>query len=190
MPRSEFDIIHKLALKRLEGLDPKLTYHCIDHTLDVLKHSTRIANDEGINSRELFLLKVAAVYHDIGFLYKYDGHEEKGCEIFLEDCGRFNLKESEIELILGLIRATKVPQQPKNLLQRIICDADLDYLGRIDFMEIANRLQTEFMNYSIVPNEARWRELQLKFLEGHHYHTNSSRLLREPVKKANIKKIK
>ncbi len=190
MPESEFDKILNLALKKLEGLDPKLTYHCIDHTIDVIKHSSRIAHDEGVNNREIFLLKIAAAYHDTGFLFKYDGHEEKSCEIFLEDCGRLNLKAADKDLILGLIRATKVPQLPKTLLQRIICDADLDYLGRIDFTEIANRLKTEFLNYSIVPDETRWHELQLKFLEGHHYHTNSSRLIREPVKKANLKGIR
>lgn len=189
MPENDFEIIYKHVLLKLKDLDPELTYHCIEHTVDVIEHTTRVAQDESINEKEMYLLKIAALYHDTGFLYTYKDHEIKSCEIFLEDNKKFNFKEGDKAIILDLIMATKVPQQPKNLLQKIICDADLDYLGRHDFDEIAARLKREFLNYGIVANEDEWRKMQLKFLENHEYHTNSSQLMREPIKKKNIKKI-
>lgn len=187
MPDNDFEVIYKHVLLRLKDLDPALSYHCIEHTLDVVKHSARVALDENINEKEMYLLKIAALYHDTGFLYTYKDHESKSCEIFLEDSKDYNFKEGEKKIILDLIMATRVPQQPKTLLQKIICDADLDYLGRHDFEEIAGRLKTEFFNYGIVTNEAEWHRLQLKFLENHNYHTNSSQLIREPLKQANYK---
>ncbi len=190
MPESDFDIIYKHVLLKLKALDPALSYHCIEHTLDVVKHSTRVALDESINPKEMYLLKIAALYHDTGFLYTYKNHEDKSCEIFLEDCKDFQFKEGDKKIITDLIMATKVPQQPKNLLQKIICDADLDYLGRHDFSEISERLKQEFLTYGIINDDAEWRSLQIKFLENHAYHTNSSQLLREPLKKVNIGKIK
>ncbi|MEO7524441.1 MAG: HD domain-containing protein [Ferruginibacter sp.] len=189
MVESDFETIYKHVLVKLRDLDPELTYHCIEHTLDVVMHSARVAQDESINEKELYLLKVAALYHDTGFLYTYNNHESKSCEIFLEDSKEFNFKEGDKNIITDLIMATKVPQQPKNLLQKIICDADLDYLGRHDFDEIAERLKVEFLNYGIVADEAEWRHIQSKFLENHAYHTNSSQLIREPIKKKNIKKM-
>ena len=145
--------------------------------------------DEGVNAKELHLLRIAALYHDTGFLHTYVGHEEQGCELFLKDAERFGFHEADIRTITGLIMATKVPQQPKILLHKIICDADLDYLGRKDFAEIAGRLQKEVLNYDIVKDEEEWHQRQITFLKQHHYHTNSSRLLREPLKKLNLESI-
>lgn len=190
MPQSEFEKIYTLVLSRLKELAPALSYHCIEHTLDVLQQATRVAVDEGVNEKELYLLKIAALYHDTGFLYKYKDHESKSCEIFLDDSKQFSFKEGDKNIIVDLIMATRVPQQPRTLLQKIICDADLDYLGRHDFDEIAGRLKTEFFNYGIVADEAGWHDLQKKFLENHSYHTSSQQLIREPVKKANLAKIK
>lgn len=186
MPQTDFEIIYKHVLLKMQGLAPTLFYHSIEHTTDVVKQSTRIALDEGVNEKEKYLLRVAALYHDTGFLQAYADHEKKSCEIFLADSSQFNFSEPDKKTITDLIMATRVPQQPKNLLQKIICDADLDYLGRTDFSELAARLKKEFLHSGIVADETEWLRMQLKFLQNHHYHTNSSRLIREPVKKANL----
>lgn len=186
----DFEVINKLVQLKLKGLDTKLTYHSLEHTLDMLAQAVRIAHDEGIGEKEIYLLKIAALYHDSGFLRTYAGHENKSCEIFLDDIHQFDFSEADIELILGLIMATKVPQMPKTHLQQIICDADLDYLGRSDFSKISNDLKNEFLHYGIVADEQAWHNLQLKFLESHHYHTKSSQQLREPEKRIHIAKLK
>jgi hypothetical protein len=85
--------------------------------------------------------------------------------------------------------ATRVPQQPSNLLEQIICDADLDYLGRPDFPEIAGLLKKELLEYGLVKNDHEWKSLQQTFLTKHHYHTQSSILLRQPVKEVNYNSI-
>ncbi len=190
MHERDFEIIQKHVFHKLEALDPLLTYHCIAHTVDVVEQATRIAMDEGANHKELHLLKIAALYHDSGFLEIYMGHEEKGCELFLKDADQFKFSDGDKKTIVDLIMATKMPQEPKNLLQKIICDADLDYLGRRDFFQISESLKTEFLNCKIIAQENEWHDLQLSFLENHRYHTNSSRLLRQPVKKAHIATLK
>lgn len=189
MGQGKFDIIVDHVILKLKDLSPALSYHSIDHTIDVIRQCERIAKDEGINEKELYLLKVAALYHDTGFLETYADHEKKSCSIFEEDNKRFHFNYSEKELILHLIMATKVPQRPGTLLQKIICDADLDYLGRNDFPEISLRLKNEFMHYGLVSDEAAWKKLQLTFLRDHHFHTRSSQLQREPVKMSNLSKL-
>lgn len=189
MGQPKFDILFDHVIVKMKDLSPALSYHCIDHTIDVIRQAERIAKDEGINEKELYLLKVAALYHDTGFLETYADHEIKSCSIFEEDCTRYNFNDAEKELILNLIMATKMPQKPRTLLQKIICDADLDYLGRNDFPEISLRLKNEFLHYGLIADDRAWQKLQLTFLQNHHFHTRSSQLLRQPVKMNNLSKL-
>lgn len=187
MFEEEFKKIKQGVMRRLEALHSNLTYHTTDHTLDVLEQCVRIAEAEGVtNTKELFLLRVAALYHDTGFLNRYANHEEESCRIFLADAARLNFSEEDKKEVLHLIMATRIPQQPATLTERIICDADLDYLGRQDFRRIGDGLRREFISFGIVADDEEWRDLQLRFLKAHSYHTASSRRLREPVKQKNL----
>ena len=186
----EFEKVKLIVVNRLSGLSPDLIYHCLDHTLDVLEQSIRIANEEQIsNCRDLYLLKIAALYHDTGFLETYAAHEIKSCEIFLADADQFKLTEDEIDVITNLIMATRIPQLPETQLEKIICDADLDYLGRDDFFMISDNLRKEFLRYNIVADDEEWEQMQLKFLQNHQYHTQSSQKLREPFKQLNYARL-
>lgn len=162
-------------LTRLEKeLDPRLGYHNLSHTLDVFEQAQRIAKEEGVtDDHDLLLLKIATLYHDSGFLFTYKGHEEKSCEILLQDLSG-KLPEEELAKICGMIRATRIPQSPHTLLEEIICDADLDYLGRDDFEPISKHLHKEFIEFNIIPRDAVWDHVQIGFFESHHYFTKSS----------------
>jgi uncharacterized protein len=186
-----FSEIQKHVVDKLEkGLSPTLTYHNVAHTLDVLKYVIIIAEKEGIKDEALFLLKVSALYHDVGFLDIYTGHEEKSCLIASEELAKFGFTKAQIELICGMIRATKVPQKPQTKLEEIICDSDLDYLGRDDFFKIGEGLYKEFLIQKIVSNEREWNKLQVGFLESHHYFTGTSKQCRQQAKQINLEKVK
>jgi hypothetical protein len=190
MCENDFEKIKTNLLAKLNKLSSYLTYHCVDHTLDVIKQSERIANEEGItDERDLFLLQVAALYHDTGFLETYAEHEIKGCGIFMADAINLDFTDNEKEIIRGLIMSTKIPQQPNTLMEKIICDADLDYLGRQDFFKIGDTLRKEFLHYKIVQNNDDWERLQVKFLQFHKYHTDTSQKNREPVKQQHLSKL-
>jgi uncharacterized protein len=172
------------------GLSKALTYHNIHHTKDVALQCVAIANEEGITNKQVLLeLQIAALYHDTGFIFTYNGHEEKGCEIAREQLPGFGLNENEIENICALIMATKVPQAPKSDLQKVICDADLDYLGRADFFETGSKLRQELVAYGFITNEHDWEERQLNFLQSHQYFTNTSRNKRSLVKTKYIEQL-
>lgn len=190
MREQAFEKIKRMVLTKLRDLSPDLTYHSMDHTLDVLRQSERIAIEEGITDEEqLFLLRVAALYHDTGFLNTYSEHEARGCNIFLEDVEGMEFTDQEKSVILNLIMSTRIPQKPKTQLEMIICDADLDYLGRNDFFSIGDSLRKEFLSYHVISSNEEWGKLQLNFLQKHHYHTESSRKLREPVKQRNYARL-
>ena len=81
-------------------------------------------------------------------------------------------------------------QDPQNKLQQIICDADLDYLGRDDFHQISDTLRRELRDHGKINSDRLWDELQIKFLEAHQYFTKSAIKLRQEKKLKHIEEIK
>ena len=102
----------------------------------------------------------------------------------------FGVSAEDLEVISGMIMATKIPQHPTNFLEEIICDADLDYLGRDDFEAQANQLRNEWLNYHIIEHPDDFDAIQLKFLESHRYFTTDSIRRRAPKKTAYLKRLK
>jgi len=186
-----FISIKEPILSRLKKeLDPRLGYHNLAHTLDVLTQAQVIARNENLDDEhDLLLLKTAAVFHDSGFLLVYKNHEEKSCELATEYLnGIFN--NEDLKKIHGMIMATKIPQTPHNLLERIICDADLDYLGRDDFEPISRHLYNEFMTFKIIPEDCVWDHIQIKFFESHHYFTKTAIEKRNKIKLKHLAHLK
>lgn len=173
------------------GLSPALIYHNTGHTLDVERQCLIIAKEEGITDEEALLeLQIAALYHDTGLLFMNKGHEEKSCEIAKEQLPRFGLSNNCINNICEIILATKVPQFPKNHLQQIICDADLDYLGRKDYLVKNQDLCKEFLHYHLISNKDDWDSSRIIFLQSHAYFTKSSNQRRNIQKSVNLQQLK
>ena len=184
----------KLRRKALDILNSKLPkklyYHNIEHTLDVIKVINQYIKRENIDNESACLLRMAALLHDLGFTDTNVYHEEKSAEMAEELMLEYGFSKNQIKVVQGLIRATRIPQSPKNQLERIICDSDLDYLGRNDFYEISNRLYKELKAASMVFNKTHWNKAQIKFLEAHKYHTAFAQKNRQPKKEMRIIEIK
>jgi len=175
----------KFILEKLDAeLSQDLFYHGVHHTLDVLNICTELSIKEKVGAYDTILLKTAALYHDSGFTETTKGHEAIGCAIARKNLPRFNYSEAEIERICGMIMATKIPQSPKNKLEEIICDADLDYLGRTDFYSIGNTLFEELKVLGVLSTVEAWNAIQVKFLTAHRYftETNKKRRARQKLK--------
>ena len=180
----------KAILKQLEdGLSPNLHYHGLHHTRDVMEAALRIASSEGLPEDQIRLLRIAVLYHDSGFVVNSKDHESHGCEIAKRNLPAYGYSPKEIETICGMIMATRIPQSPHNLLEKIICDADLDYLGRDDFNRISRSLYEEIKLSGQNLGERDWSLLQKKFLENHHYFTEFGKKNREPLKQQHLRKI-
>lgn len=184
--------LYPVVLKKLKTeLSPKMYYHSVDHTLDVYCAVNRIAKSENINETELTILKTAALFHDIGLITKYKNHEDISAEMAIKILPDFNYTTSEIDLISSIILKTKLPQSADNMLEKILCDADLDYLGRSDFFMISHKLRYEWEELGYLHSTLKeWYQLQIKFLTEHKYYTKSAIDLRQNGKLKNIEDIK
>ncbi|WP_143884398.1 HD domain-containing protein [Chryseobacterium binzhouense] len=187
----EYEKIKKVILQKLkENLPEHLSYHSVLHVKDVIDAVQKIAVSEGISGEEMVLLKTAALFHDTGFLYGAKDHEEKSCDIAKEYLPDYGYSDSQIQKINGMIMATKIPQSPNNHLEQIMADADLDYLGREDFFTIGDKLFEELTMFGIVNSERDWNLLQEKFLESHHFFTETAIKTRNQKKQENLDIIK
>jgi len=181
----------KSVLKILEkGLSKKLHYHCIEHTKDVVRAVERYALMEDVTDEGLFLLKSAATYHDAGFVESYEDNEYIGARMAEEMLPKFGYSQAHIDQIKALIFVTQIPHTPKNKLEEIMCDADLDYLGRADFHEIADKLRRELREHGKLSSDRAWDETQVAFLSGHTYFTKTAIASRQAKKEQNLLEVK
>jgi uncharacterized membrane-anchored protein YitT (DUF2179 family)/predicted metal-dependent HD superfamily phosphohydrolase len=161
--------------KMTRELPAYLTYHSVQHTKEVLHYAEELAALEKIDDHnQLILLKTAAVYHDAGFLEAYTGHEEVSCSVAETFLPQFEYSKEQIEQICEIIMATKLPQEPKNKLAEILCDADLYYLGTDNYTPKAETLYQEFYEEGLVKSREEWVHHQIRFLHSHHYFTKSA----------------
>ena len=186
----QFTDIQEIILDKLEmDLPGYLFYHNVKHTVDVVTEVELIGWAEGCSDEEILLLKTAALFHDAGHIVAYDNHEFYGTQIAKEILPGFNYTPDQIERICSIILSTKLPPKPTNLLENIICDSDLDYLGRSDFIPVSNTLYEELKAQNKMGSLNDWNKIQVKFISGHQYFTKTARSLREVNKKLQIERI-
>ena len=188
----KLDSLKTLVLSKLKKeLNPNLYYHNYQHTLDVCESVDRLAEVENVNGEEQILLQTAALMHDTGFIWRYENNEEMACEYSREILPAFEYSSWHIEHISTMIMSTQIPQKPKDKLGMILCDADLDYIGRGDFFITALRLHREWSensNHKITFRD--WYLKQQNFILQHEYFTDGAKQLRNSTKQHNLSQVK
>ncbi|MCF6174232.1 MAG: HD domain-containing protein [Victivallaceae bacterium] len=189
----DFYRVKKHLIKRLETeLSPQHYYHGSYHTIDVINAVEEIAANENIKGDDLVILKTAALFHDAGFLHQHACNETIACEISRATLGNFGYDNRQIEIICRIIMATALPHNPKNILEDIICDADLDYIGTDEatYVKHSERLRCELAEFGLSMDAREWLEMQIMFLESHKFFTKTNQQRREPVKQTILKHLK
>jgi predicted metal-dependent HD superfamily phosphohydrolase len=187
----DYNGVKNFIIKKLrKELSANLYYHTADHSLDVLCAVELYGKMEKVSSVDLILLKTAALFHDSGFLIKYFNNEVASVQLACEILPGYGYSLKQIEKISRIILSTEFPHKPKNKLDRILCDADLDYLGRDDFFMISIRLFREWNEHGIITSLKEWYIQEVYFLEQHAYFTVSAFELRNAAKKLHLQQIR
>lgn len=186
-----YDLAHDFMIERLEeGLPDYITYHNLQHTKDVIKAVEILSERENVTGDDLILVKTAALFHDAGFLQHYKRHEELSCKIARKYLPQFQYTEQQIDAVCSMISSTKLPQSPSDRLSRILCDADLYYLGGDDYEYFSSNLYKELKHNGMIKGLIEWELRQIEFLKNHRFFTDSAVKEREPVKQKHLEKLK
>ncbi len=184
------DIQEKILDLLEKNLPSNLYYHNVKHTVDVVTEVELIGWAEGLSEEEILLLKIAALFHDAGHIVDYKHHEHQGALLAKQILPKYNISPARIDIVCRLIMATKLPPNPSDKMEEVICDSDLDYLGRTDFIPVSNTLYRELKERQMVGSWHEWNEMQLKFIKNHQYFTKTAQNLREVNKQQQTERIR
>jgi predicted metal-dependent HD superfamily phosphohydrolase len=165
-------------------------YHNFYHVQKVVEAAIQISEHENVNDEEKEIIILASLFHDIGYIDLCEGHEEVSCSYADEFLLKENYPKSRIEKVNSCILATKIPQQPKNKIEMIVCDADLHHLGSEDFFEVGNNLRSE-IEYTIKKQftDSSWLETTIRFNKSHSYFTDYAKRVYGIRKEKNIEEL-
>jgi uncharacterized protein len=159
-------------------------YHNYNHAVEVQRHAAEIGAAMHCTDNELYLLDMAALWHDTGFIINHIGHEELSCQLAQQYLPQFGISENDIAIVCSIIMATKMPTSPSNLLQQIIADADVAYLGSPLAATRSEDLFKELQAIDKSLSKPEWDKTQVDFLSTHQFYTSYCRYYKEPVKQA------
>jgi len=164
-------------------------YHNYEHTLYVTEKAVEIGQAENCTEEEIKLLKAAALWHDAGYINSYEGHEAAGCVLARQYLPEYGYLPGDIDTICGMIMATGIPQTPKNKLEEIIADADLEYLGTTGAGSKADLFFKELHVLDPLLTKEEWDRKQVSFLQTHRYFTGYCRETREHLKQTYLQSL-
>ncbi|WP_420317447.1 HD domain-containing protein [Ekhidna sp.] len=182
------DYVIKVLSKQLPD---HMTYHSINHTIDVVDSAEEIAGTQNLKQEEIEIILIAAWFHDIGYAEGCENHEinsAKSAENFLQS---LNYPTEKIELVVGCIMATQMPQNPSNIMEKVLCDADLMHLADENYFHKADLLHQEIQKTKLCEiSENEWFQMNEEFLEKHCFFTEYARKNYELAVKENLKKVR
>ena len=184
MPEALIELVYKDLSNKL---DSKYHYHNLHHTKRVINSAKQIGNHYNLSRDDWRDLLTACLLHDYGFIKSHIDHEEIGAQISKEILPGYYFSDDHIESISSLILITKVAEKPSNLLESIIRDADLEYIGSDDFQKISEYLKKEWLECGVVDNENQFYKIQYEFLLSHNFYTA---YMQEKGRDQKIKNIK
>jgi predicted metal-dependent HD superfamily phosphohydrolase len=188
----DFEKARDYVLDRLEHeLSPSLTYHCLGHTQnEVVPAADQLATLEKVGDEDHLLLLTGAYFHDLGFIRQRQDHESISIQLAEQTLPVFGYSDAQIAVVRGIIQATRLPQSPSNLLERIMADADLDDLGHENFWKRSNDLRQELDYYGTKFTDEEWYTYQLRLMQSHKYFTDSEQVLRDTAKQQHMLEVK
>jgi predicted metal-dependent HD superfamily phosphohydrolase len=180
------------AEKILGNLPEVYSYHNMKHTQSVVDAVEEIGRASHLSEEEIETVLIAAWFHDTGYRKDYHNHEEVAVENATKLLTEWGAPIKKIQEVKGLIEATRMPQSPKNILEKVLCDADLHHLGDKGIMDCSNDLRSEFETVKNLKFEtdAEWVQFNLDFFQQHKYFTAYGQTVLEDRKRKNIKKFK
>jgi predicted metal-dependent HD superfamily phosphohydrolase len=168
-----------------------LNFHDFHHATSVVEACQSMGVALNLDEEEIEVVTLAAWFHDVGYLDGIDGHEERSVQSaisFLQDNA---YPEENIARVAGCIRATKMPQEPENRLEQVLCDADIAHLARKDYLHLSERVRLEIEHrMRIRLTQLEWLTMNIDFVAGHRYFTDYAKTHFEKQRRGNLATLK
>ena len=173
-----------------EQVPKEYAYHDVQHTVGVVTDAKEIASAIDLPDTELEILLLAAWFHDTGYDKGAVNHEERSAMYARDYLSSQGYNPDNLRRIEGCILATKMPHTPKDLLERVICDADLGHIGQKVYWERCSKVRQEMaLTRDIIMTDQEWVDFELEFMKKHHFHTPVAQELYIQRKQKHIRQL-
>ena len=153
-----------------EKINKNYFYHNLIHTKRVIKYCIDIGKQKNLNDKEWKIILTACLFHDYGFIKTHENHEKIGANLCSETLNKYGYSDDDVNLIKSLILVTEPNTIPRNKLEYIIKDSDLEYFSSKDFPVISEALKKEWLYFNVVKNEKDFYRKQYNFLNNHKFY--------------------
>lgn len=175
-----------------KDLPDKYLFHNLKHTETVVRAAETIGRASHLSEDDLDTVLIAAWLHDVGYCAGVHEHESRSADTASKLLKEWGASEKKIAEVQRTIMATKMPQNPTDILGQVLCDADLAHLSQDDLETCGSNLRKEFEAIKDLrfENDAAWYQFNIDFLENHKYFTHYGKSILTEGKKKNIKQLK
>ncbi|SEA45710.1 HD domain-containing protein [Flavobacterium gillisiae] len=166
-------------------------YHDCNHTLEVVTAVQELSKKEELSPLESEILLVAAWFHDTGYIYGCENHENHSIDIVSDFLKEKDKSDEYIQQVSSIIKATIFDYVPQTLLEKIIKDADFFHFTKEDYPIKCNLLRREWESTNRVKyTDLEWAQENLRMLSQRHvYYTEYAIENWQILKEKNIKVI-
>jgi len=174
-----------------EHFGDKYVYHNLQHTQEVVAAAQEIAKTQDLSQEDENLLILAAWFHDTGYVFGKENHEQRSCEIVKDFLAAQQDSKVDQEALSRLILSTKVGTATEGIMQEILCDADLSHIGSANYWDKSARLRHELLlTEGKIMTEVEWVDFELNFMQNHTFNTEVAAGLYEKRKQKHIRTLK
>ncbi len=169
-------------------LSKSIRFHTLQHTQEVVAACEKLAGHQSLGEEDRLALLLGAWFHDTGYTGgQAKDHETVSVQLATEFLNAHQAGPELTTKVIGCINATRMPQNPGNAIEEIICDADLFHLGTPAFKEKSRLLRDEIKDFGGEDlSKKEWRQNNIAFLEAHQYFTDWARKKLQPVKEQHL----
>ena len=188
------DLIQKskaYAESKLSALKDDYVYHNLNHTKKVAAAAEEIGEKSGLSKDQLETVIISAWLHDTGYVNGSQDHENQSIENAKQQLSSWNAPSEKIDAVCNAIKATEMPQNPQDIVEKVLCDADLAHLANGNLKELGQRFFNDTATTEkMVFTDNEWLAYNLNFIESHTYFTEYGKTVLEKSKQKNLKNFK
>lgn len=187
LPNSKF--ITRLQLIRLldveeavirifdEEASPNLYFHNSALVRNVTNQVELLSTSENLPTEDFIILKLAAMFLFTGYVYDYEKPVDESVNLLNTMLPKYGFSHEDVASVAVLIR-NSYNNNCNSISDKILHDARFDYLGRVDYLKLTDKLLRELTEYGRLPGSKNWIDQQAKLLKEHTFFTGTARMLR------------
>lgn len=165
-------------------------FHNLEHTRDVVDAVKEVGVHTQLTSEEMEAALAAAWLHDTGYMAGAIDHERQSVAMAKELFQKLDTPVGMVNMVSSAIMSTQMPQQPRSMIDKVLCDADLAHLAGPMCETRSDMLRDEFKAGGESFSDDEWKMRTIAFMQHHHYHTSYGQTVLEDAKKKNIRRLK